>query len=73
MENQKPLIPTEGNWLYNEKEKIITDFVLLGIEADESDWVEITSAEKARLEELLGEEEVTTEDLYEALAKLGVE
>ena len=73
MDSQKPLTPTEGNWLYNEKEKIITDFVLLGIEANESDWVEITSEEKARLEELWNEEEATTEDLYEALARLGVE
>ena len=73
MENQRPLIPDEGNWLYNEKEKIITDFVLLGIEADETDWVEITSEEKSRLEALWNEEEATTEDLYEALANLGVE
>ena len=72
MDSQKPLTPTEGNWLYNEKEKIITDFVLLGIEANESDWVEITSEEKARLEELWNEEEATTEDLYTALAELGV-
>ena len=72
MENQRLLKSTEGNWLYNEKEKIITDFVLLGIEADESDWVEITSAEKERLEALWNEEEATTEDLYSALADLGV-
>lgn len=73
MENQRPLIPDEGNWLYNEKEKIITDLVYLGIEANESDWVEITSEEKARLEALWNEEEASTEDLYNALAKLGVE
>ena len=73
MENQKPLTPTEGNWLYNEKEKIITDLVYLGIEADESEWIEISSEEKARLEALWNEEEATTEDLYEALARLGVE
>ena len=73
MENQRPLIPDEGNWLYNEKEKIITDLVYLGIEADESEWIEISSEEKARLEALWNEEEATTEDLYSALADLGVE
>lgn len=73
MEDQRILKLSDGNWLYNEKEKIITDFVLLGIEADETDWVEITSEEKSRLEALWNEEEATTEDLYEALANLGVE
>ena len=73
MENQRPLTPKSGNWLYNEKEKIITDLVYLGIEADESEWIEISSEEKARLEALWNEEEATTEDLYSALARLGVE
>lgn len=72
MENQRPLIPSDGNWLYNEKNKIVTDFVLLGIEADEADWVEISTEEKVRLEALWDEEEATKEDLYSALAKLGV-
>ena len=72
MENQRILKPFDGNWLYNEKEKIITDFVLLGVEADESEWLEISSEEKERLEALWNEEEATTEDLYEALAELGV-
>lgn len=73
MENQRPLIPDEGNWLYNEKEKIITDLVYLGVEAEESDWVEISTEEKARLEALWSEDEATKEDLYSALADLGVE
>lgn len=73
IDNQRILTPDSGMWLYNEQVQVISDKVYLGIEADESDWVEITSEEKERLEALWKEEEATTEDLYEALAKLGVE
>lgn len=79
MDNQKPLIPTEGNWLYNEKEKLITDLVFLGIEAGELDWVEISTEKKTKLEALWNEEnsvdpdEASKEDLYNALAELGIE
>lgn len=47
---QRILIPDENKWLYNEKEKVISDKVYLGKEADEADWVEITTVEKERLE-----------------------
>lgn len=46
----RTLKPNEGNYLYNAKENVISDKVYLGIEAAESDWVEITEAEKERLE-----------------------
>lgn len=71
--NQRILIPNNEMWLYNEECKVISDKVYLGIEADEADWVEISTEEKARLETLWNEEEATKEDLYNALAKLGVE
>ena len=44
------LEPKEGNYLFNAKENVISDKVYLGIEADESEWAEITEAEKERLE-----------------------
>ena len=39
-----------NKYLYNEKEKVISDKVFLAKDADESDWVEITTAEKETLE-----------------------
>ena len=71
--NQRVLTPSDGMWLYNEKEKIISDLVFLGVEANESDWVEITSEEKSKLEDFWNEDEASKEDLYNALARLGVE
>lgn len=44
--------PSEGMWLYNEKDKIISDEVFLGIYADEEDWTEITEEKKLELETL---------------------
>ena len=47
---QRILIPDEDKYLYNEKEKVISDKVYLGKEADETEWQEITEAEKEQLE-----------------------
>lgn len=46
----EPIIPKNGMWLYNEKQKVISDKIYLGIEADTSDWVEITQEQKEFLE-----------------------
>lgn len=77
--NQRILTPENDMWLYNKNHQVISDKVYLGIEADESDWTEITSEDKARFEALWNGEtfidpnEATTADLYNALAELGVE
>jgi hypothetical protein len=47
---QRILIPDEGKWLYNENARSISDKVYLGKNADASEWVEITNAEKKALE-----------------------
>jgi hypothetical protein len=47
--------PSEGMWLYNERDKIISDKVFLGIYANEDDWVEITEEKKVELKTLWGE------------------
>lgn len=47
---QRILIPDSGKWLYNESEKVISDKVYLGKDAEESAWREITAEEKERLE-----------------------
>jgi hypothetical protein len=39
-------------WLYNEKHRVISDKIYLGKEANEEDWVEISTKEKEELEEL---------------------
>lgn len=80
--NQRILTPKDSMWLYNKNAQVISDKVYLGINAPESDWTEITEAEKLQLEAQWNGEplpdspdptEATTSDLYNALAELGVE
>ena len=80
--NQRTLTPDNGMWLYNKNAQVISDKVYLGINADESEWSEITDSEKLQLEAQWNGEplpdspdptEATTSDLYNALAELGVE
>ena len=42
--------PSEGKWLYNESENIISDKVYMPDGADVSVWQEITEAKKQELE-----------------------
>ena len=42
--------PSEGMWLYNESENIISDKVYMPDGADVSEWQEITDAKKQELE-----------------------
>ena len=44
---------------YNAKERIIASKITLGKQADPADWVEITEAEKQRLEAEWAAEEAT--------------
>ena len=73
------LIPDENMWLYNSKLQLFRKEVFLGIGDDGSDWSEVTEAEKIELEKAFEDEipveqnEATKEDLYNALAELGVE
>ena len=53
---QRILIPEENKWLYNANAKVISDKVYLGKNADESEWVEITTEEKEALEKEWEEE-----------------
>ena len=46
----KVVTPSEGMWLYNEKEKTISDKVYMPEDADVSVWKEITDAKKQELE-----------------------
>lgn len=49
--NYRILTPSENKWLYNEKDRVISDKVYLGVNADETMWVEITEEEKLLLEQ----------------------
>ena len=74
--NQRIITPTDGMWLLNSKDRVISDKVFLGKNADESAWVEISESEKQRLEaewesEIL--EEATEQDYQNALAEMGVD
>ena len=46
----KMVTPSEGMWLYNESENIISDKVYMPDGADVSVWQEITDAKKQELE-----------------------
>ena len=46
----KVVTPKEGMWLYNEREKNISDKVYMPDGADVSVWQEITDAKKQELE-----------------------
>ena len=46
----KMVTPSEGKWLYNERENIISDKVYMPDVADVSEWQEITDAKKQELE-----------------------
>ena len=46
----KMVTPSEGKWLYNESENIISDKVYMPDGADVSVWKEITDAKKQELE-----------------------
>jgi len=59
---QRILTPDTDKWLYNEKEKVISDKVYLGKEADETEWAEITTADKERLEAEWAEEVIPDAD-----------
>ena len=65
--NQRIITPTDGMWLLNSKDRVISDKVYLGKNADESAWVEISESEKHRLEaEWESEVETADSDYAEA-------
>lgn len=76
--NQRVLTPDTNMWLYNESQRVISDKVYLGVEADESEWTEITDERKQELEALWYGDETsgdtaTVEDYQNALTELGVD
>ncbi|MGN1157623.1 MAG: hypothetical protein ACI4TK_15710 [Agathobacter sp.] len=46
----KMVTPSDGMWLYNEREKTISDKAYMPEDADVSVWVEISEAKKQELE-----------------------
>lgn len=76
---KRVLVPTDGGWLCNESQRVMSvdNRVFLGIEDNGEQWSEITMERKQELEALWNAEtdpnETSKEDLYNALAELGVE
>ena len=75
--NIRVITPNENMWLCNEEQKVISDKVYLGVNANENDWHDITEEEKARLEELWNtetptENQATETDYISALQEMGV-
>lgn len=54
----KVVTPSEGMWLYNESDNIISDKVYMPDSADVSCWREISEGEKKEIEARLAEREV---------------
>ena len=52
---QRILIPEDGKWLYNATDKVVSDKVYLGKEADATVWTEINEEEKQKIEEEMEE------------------
>ena len=50
------ITPNAGMWLCNETDRVISDKVYLGINAEQTAWRDITEEEKAELETLWSEE-----------------
>lgn len=78
IKGQRVLTPESGMWLYNATDKVISDKVYLGINADENEWTEITDERKQELEVMWYEDATsgdtaTAEDYQNALAEFGVE
>lgn len=76
--NQRVLTPDENMWLYNESQRVISDKVYLGVQADESEWTEITDDRKQELEalwyeDITSDDTATAEDYQNALLELGVD
>lgn len=78
--DKRVLVPTDGGWLCNESQRTMSvdNRVVLGIEDNGEQWSEITLERKQELEALWNAEtenpdEATKDDLYNALAELGVE
>lgn len=57
----KMVTPSEGMWLYNESDNIISDKVYMPDSADVSCWREISEGEKKEIEARLAESEVGDE------------
>ena len=68
--NQRIITPTDGMWLLNSKDRVISDKVYLGKNADESAWVEIPESEKQRLEAEWESETETTDEEYATAGKI---
>lgn len=69
--NIRVLTPDDGMLLCNMTDKVISDKVYLGKNADETAWTEIDEAEKESLEaEWEQEETATAEDDYAEAGKI---
>lgn len=58
---QRVLTPDENMWLYNESQRVISDKVYLGVEADKTEWTEITEQRKQELEALWYEDATSSD------------
>ena len=60
------ITPEADMWLCNEEQRVISDKVYLGVNADENDWHDVTEAEKANFEALWNAETPAETEATEA-------
>ena len=63
---KRVITPNADMWLCNEEQRVISDKVYLGVNADETMWKDITEEEKTRLEALWNTEAPTDDEATEA-------
>lgn len=68
--NIRVIIPSDGKLLCNMTDRIISDKVYLGVNADESTWTEIEGSERDALETKWNEETEPSEDDYSEAGKV---
>lgn len=68
--NIRVITPTDGKLLCNMTDKIISDKVYLGVNADETVWTEIEESEREALESMWSEETEPTETDYAEAGKI---
>lgn len=68
--NIRVITPSDGKILCNMTDKIISDKVYLGINAEETTWTEIEESEREALETLWSEETEPSDDDYSEAGKI---
>lgn len=68
--NIRVIIPSDGKLLCNMTDRVISDEVYLGKDADETAWIEIDESEREGIESMWYEETELSENDYSEAGKI---